>query len=141
MSRPPRQLTWVEAAEEQCAVLVSAHLLTPAEFWHGDYSMLKYYRMAYRKMEDRKNREAWLQGMYVYDAICDVSPILRAFSKAKKPLPYPDEPYDLHMGESPVEAEQREHQEYESKKTKMEILAATWNAQFAKRKKVNDNAG
>ena len=32
--------------------------------------------------------------MYIYDALCKVSPILHAFSKSgTKPLPYPDKPY------------------------------------------------
>ena len=37
----------------------------------------------------------WEQGLYIYEALCDVSPILRAFSKATKPLQYPQQPYGL----------------------------------------------
>ena len=46
----------------------------------------KSYGMSYE--------EFWIQGMYIYDALCKVSPILHAFSKSgTKPLPYPDKPY------------------------------------------------
>ena len=35
-----------------------------------------------------------MQGVYVYDALCRVSPILHAFSKSgTKPLPYVEKPY------------------------------------------------
>lgn len=35
-------------------------------------------------------------GMYVYEAICDVSPVLHAFARrGAKPIPYRTEPYPL----------------------------------------------
>ena len=39
------------------------------EFWHGDYTKLKYYREAYKLKAKMNNSEAWLQGMYFYDAV------------------------------------------------------------------------
>ena len=33
--------------------------------------------------------------MYIYEAICDVSPILHAFAKSgTRPRPYPEKPYE-----------------------------------------------
>lgn len=38
----------------------------------------------------------WLQGMYIYDAVARLSPILRAFAKkGTKPQPYVDEAYPI----------------------------------------------
>lgn len=69
------------------------------QFWEGDPTMTKAYLEAYNQKEKREAEKLkwmmWEQGLYVYEAICDVSPVLRAFSKATKPLPYPKEPYGL----------------------------------------------
>ena len=41
------------------------------------------------RKEVRRNYAAWLQGAYIYDALCAVSPILHAFAKGgTKPIPY-----------------------------------------------------
>lgn len=35
-------------------------------------------------------------GMYIYEAMCDVSPVLHAFArKGTKPIPYRTEPYPI----------------------------------------------
>lgn len=76
---------------------------------------------------------AWLHGLYIYEAFCDVSPILRAFSKAKKPNPYPDKPYEP---ETPAEEESRAEKErkaYDANKTKFEAWVIAANAQMAKK--------
>lgn len=39
------------------------------EFWNGDYTQLKYRIEANRLMLKERNREMWIQGMYVYDAV------------------------------------------------------------------------
>lgn len=71
--------------------------MTYEQFWEGDPTMTKFYLDAYTLKEKREADKLrwtmWEQGLYVYEAICDVSPVLRAFSKATKPLPYPKKPY------------------------------------------------
>ena len=76
-----------------------------AMFWNGDCDAVRMYRKAYEVRQDQMNLEAYLHGLYVYEALCDVSPIFRAFSRATRPNPYPDKPYDLH------EAERKEAEE------------------------------
>ena len=45
---------------------------------------------------ERINAEAHLMGLYVYEALCDVSPVLHAFAKkGTKPKPFRTEPYAL----------------------------------------------
>lgn len=66
------------------------------QFWNEDCLLTKYYREAYELKKKLKNEELWLQGMYFYEALCDVSPVLHAFAKkGTKPIKYPSEPYPL----------------------------------------------
>lgn len=70
--------------------------MTEAQYWSGDCTLTKDFREAEKIREERFNRHAWLQGMYVYDAVSRVSPVLHAFAKkGTKPEPYPSEPYPL----------------------------------------------
>lgn len=70
--------------------------MTYEQYWEGTPSLVKYYREADKIRRDRLNQELWLQGMYVYEAICDASPILHAFAKkGARPHPYSDKPYAL----------------------------------------------
>jgi len=84
--------------EEVCPFFISIGM-TYEQFWYDDVSIVKYYLKAFQMNEKRKleyDRWArWEQGLYVYEAICNASPILRAFSKATKPLPYPQKPYGV----------------------------------------------
>lgn len=70
--------------------------MTPEQYWEGDPALVKYYREADVIKSERLNQELWLQGMYIYEAICDASPILHSFAKkGTKPHPYVDKPYPL----------------------------------------------
>ena len=81
------------------------------EFWDGDVSRVVAYRKANELLEKRKNREMWMQGLYVYEALCDASPLFRFTMKkgSVKPEPYVKEPYPI------TAAEQREREEREAK--------------------------
>ncbi len=79
--------------EEQCPIYMS-YGMTYDEFWNGNPSRAIFYRRAAIIQAKRKDEECWIQGVYVYDALCRVSPILHAFSKSgTKPLPYVERPY------------------------------------------------
>ena len=66
------------------------------DFWEGDLEIPRYYLKAYKMKTERDEWYMWKQGVYVYEALCDVSPIIHAFSKkGTKPLPYPTKPYGL----------------------------------------------
>lgn len=70
--------------------------MTWDQYWYGDVWMASIYREADKRRMERKNAESHLLGMYMYEALCDVSPILQAFSKkGTKPIPYRTEPYPL----------------------------------------------
>lgn len=67
------------------------------DYWNGDCEMVRYYRQAAKLKRDQKNTELWLQGLYVYEAMLDASPVLRTSLDGKRhtPLPYPSQPYAL----------------------------------------------
>lgn len=70
--------------------------MTAEQFWEGDPSLAKYYRKAEEMRIERRNQEMWLQGMYVYEAICDASPLFQAFAKkGVRAHPYSDKPYSI----------------------------------------------
>ena len=70
--------------------------MTEEQYWDKDCMLVKYYREAEEMRREKFNQEAWLQGMYIYDAIMRLSPILHAFAKkGTKPQPYVDSPYPI----------------------------------------------
>ena len=101
--------------------------MTYDEFWNQDVCMVKAYREAAELRDKRRNQELWLQGMYIYEALCDASPLFRFSMKkgAIKPEPYAKEPYPI------TSAEVREREEREAR-MKEERLKAEF-ALFAER--------
>ena len=83
--------------------------MTPEQFWDGDCQLTESYRRADELKQRRRNQDLWLQGMYFYEALCDVSPILQAFAKK----------------------ERQERLRYEKTKAKMAAWAAKTNTQLA----------
>lgn len=85
---------------------------------------LQAYADGYQR---RTNYEAWLDGMYCYDALCCV--IQNAFrKKSDPPAKYPEKPYELFEREK-TEAEKQKEAEEERKK------AIAYFNSFAKHKK------
>lgn len=123
-----RPKTYTEQFEEICPDYIAMGM-TYEQFWDGDNEIPKMIRKAYEKQQDAKNREFWLQGMYFYEALCDVAPILRAFSKAKRPSPYAKEPYKLEPQELPTQAkaDEREAQSDKKAQTIMEMFMVGFN--------------
>jgi hypothetical protein len=85
--------------------------MTWEQYWYGDVWMVEAFLEADKLKRDRFNAQAHLQGLYVYEAIGDMAPILHAFAKSgSKPRPYPEKPYSLN-GEDEEEKAAKEEQE------------------------------
>lgn len=70
--------------------------MTEEQYWDKDCCLVKYYRQAEEIRKERFNQEAWLQGMYFYDALARISPLLHAFAKkGTKAQPYVAEAYPI----------------------------------------------
>ena len=105
--------------------------MTPEQYWDGDPMLAKYYRKADEINRKRRNEDLWLQGMYIYEALCDVSPLLHAFAKrGTKPTPYSDHPYALTVNERAEEKKLKDQQEREKAKRYMLAKMAAINKQF-----------
>lgn len=93
--------------------------------------LTRYYRKADVLRRKRENEDRWLQGMYIYEALCDVAPVLHAFAKkGTKPTPYPDHPYALTVNDRAEEKKLKEKREREKARQYMEAKMAEINKRF-----------
>ena len=105
--------------------------MTYEQFWDGDPMLAKYYRQADEIRNDRKNQELWLQGMYIYEALCDVAPILHSMAKkGTKANPYSERPYAITEKQRLREAEEKERLNALKAKRFMEALMLSNNSRF-----------
>ena len=105
--------------------------MTYEQYWDGDCTLTKYYRRADEIKKERLNEELWLQGMYIYEALCDVSPILHAFAKkGTKPVPYSDKPYSITAEQVKRAEEEKARKIAEKGKRFMEALMQSNNKRF-----------
>jgi hypothetical protein len=106
--------------------------MTPEQYWDGDCTLVKYYRKAEELRTEKRNQELWLQGMYVYEAICDVAPVLQAFGKkGAKPTPYSAKPYPLNDKQTKRDEGEKQRRLAEKGKRFMEAKAISINKKFA----------
>ena len=107
--------------------------MTYDQFWRDDPGLVRAYRKARKIRHDWLNEEAWLQGLYFYEALCDVSPVLHAFAKnGTKPSKYPSEPYPLtntDMEQKKAEEEKRKQEQF---KDYIARFAKSFNEKFRK---------
>ena len=91
--------------EHECPYYMS-YGMSYDEYWYGDAYLVKFYRDSYKLKIRYDDVFMWKQGMYIYEALCDVSPILHAFSKkGTKPLQYRTKPMSEETRENKTEKE------------------------------------
>lgn len=79
--------------EKMCPIYMG-YGMSYDEFWYGSPYRTKFYLETYKSKIRQQDESMWMQGMYIYEALCKVSPVLHAFSKkGTKPLPYSSKPY------------------------------------------------
>lgn len=106
--------------------------MTYEQFWYGDVTMTKDYLKAYKIKAKRENEieqwNIWKQGMYIYEALCDVSPVLHAFSKnGTKPLPYSEVPYGMEKYKQEIEENKEPtEQEKENERLRAIVFFSNW---------------
>ena len=123
LNSPTQKKTDTEIFEE-CFPFYLAIGMSFAEYWEGDPKLAQYYRKAYQIKQDEINNNAWLQGMYIYDAVSTaVYNALRG--KNSKSRDYAKQPYEF-RNNTKSEAEKAKEVEIEQEK------AAAWMENFVR---------
>lgn len=81
--------------------------MSSAEFWEQDPALVLAYKKAHWIKFEEQNRMAWLQGRYIYDALCAASPLFHDLAKrGTTAAPYYEEPIKFFQNaEERIEAE------------------------------------
>lgn len=87
----PRK-TYSEIFEEFCPFYMSIGM-SYEEYWDGDSDIPKYCLKAFKMRQENANHEAWLHGLYVYDAL--VSAMSHMSDKQSNHKTYAEKPYDF----------------------------------------------
>ena len=134
-----RPLSYTEIFEQACPKYMAMGM-TYDQFWNGPNEMCAAVRKAYKLRREMENEKAWIQGLYVYDAICAVAPVLIPFSKAKKPEPYAREPFDFYGTAQETSSVERKEQRSDNKaKAVMEVFMTGINKRFEEQKQIADS--
>ena len=83
-------MTATEIFEKLCPTYI-VYGMTWEQFWYGDPHIAQAYREAYMLKRKVDNEEAWISGLYVYNAFGAV--LTTAFSKHQ--AKYVERPFDI----------------------------------------------
>ena len=90
-----------------------------SEYWDGDSELPRYFLKSYKMRQEQINHEAWLHGLYVYDAV--VSALSHLSDKPSSHKNYATEPYSFNAPKDD-EAEKVEAE------ARAEVWLKTWAA-------------
>lgn len=114
--------------------------MSPEEYWDGESSLKPAYRKAFRiRMENEEriaDRNAWLLGLYVRDALQSVAMLVNGFvPKGAEVGKYPEKPM-LEKAEDEKKQEVQKQKEEDQMKVAMamfQAMANKFNRNFEKR--------
>ena len=110
--------------EHECPYYMS-YGMSYDEYWYGDAYLTMFYRDSYKLKMRYDDVFMWKQGMYIYEALCDVSPILHAFSKkGTKPLQYRTKPMSEEI--KSIKTEYEKEKQIENERMKARIFFERW---------------
>ena len=113
--------------------------MTWEQFWEQDSELVKYYREAHQLKLEEENYLAWLHGLYTYEALCNASPLFRAFSKSgTRAGPYPEKPHEFQHRKRMTEEEANEKKMRDGI-AYMERMTARFNQSFYQRQKAEED--
>lgn len=113
--------------------------MTYEQYWEMDCDLVKFYRKAADIKRDLMNQNAWLIGLYVYEAIGDNAPILNiAAKRGTRPLPYRASPFELNVkSDNSGSKKKKEHSNDMKAKAVMEMFMVANNKRFEKSGEMN----
>lgn len=95
--------------------------MTYEQFWEQSPYLVIAYRKAYKLKREIANEQAWLQGLYVYDAfaVCMANAFAKRGAKKENYLEKPVDIFPL----TDAEKERREQEERDKMQQAMEAIA------------------
>lgn len=93
------------------------------EYWHGEPELTRAYAEAYKLRKEERNWELWLQGLYIYHAVCVA--LSNAFDKNSK-AKYMDSPLEIFPPGKADEEERAEKEAIELKR-RLDAFEARFN--------------
>lgn len=135
-NEPDPPLSYTEIFENHFPYYLAIGM-TPDEYWNGDNQLPKAFREADKIRMKRMNHEKWLQGAYIYEAICAASPLIN-FSKRSKAYPYMKTPFETEKPVSKKSKIEQEKEEMQRNIEKFERMMIRVNAKFARKEGEGD---
>lgn len=89
--------------------------MTWEQYWNEPAWLFDIFIEADKKRQERENSLAWLNGLYVYDAISSVAANILSKTNAQK-AKYPEKPYDF-------SGEKKEPSQAEIKEKRQKMIA------------------
>ena len=108
--------------------------MTETQYWEGDPWLTEAYRKAERIRQEKRNRELWLMGAYVHEAVGSLEPFPVILVSKKGPQQtYLKEPFDLGFRSSAEKQAEKDKQVFDKGKRFMEQLMADVNRKFGRK--------
>ena len=117
----PRKIGKYSEIFDECFPYYLSIGMSYAEYWEGDADLPQYYRKAVKMRQTRDNEQAWMHGLYVYDAV--MSALTHLSPKQSSHKDYATKPYSF--GEKEIE------QEREEKVVEAQAQAEVWMKSWA----------
>lgn len=114
------------AAFEQACPIYMVYGMTYDQYWNGDVSAHRMFRRAAKLRKKQVNEDAWLQGAYIYEALCAASSLFRGM-KPSRPQSYRDKPYDVFEEDRKRREEEERRAHYEKMREKVAAFAKAYN--------------
>ena len=128
--KPP--LRYGKLFDEVCGYYLSIGM-SYSDFWDGDCEMTKFYRDKHDLERERRNSELWLQGLYIYEALLDASPMFRDLTKTHKPHSYRETPVPITKNEIKRKDELTKRKLLENGREAMRAIMIEFNKKFEKK--------
>lgn len=135
LSKEVEHIFLTKIFEDNCPFFIAIGM-SYQQYWEEDPTIAKYYLKAYKIQEERTEWMLWKLGVYGYEALCDVSPVLHAFAKkGTKPLPFADKPLfiDNSVMETAKEKQEKEEKEAKNERLKAEVAFDVWARMMSKK--------
>ena len=106
--------------------------MTSDEYYKQDCELVIAYRKAEKMKREKENADMWLQGLYVYQAVSRVAPLLIPFNKNPKAEPYLKEPIPMFEEEQHTEQAKKSAVENDKGIAYMNAMMNVINKKFGK---------